>query len=81
MHHLRVSTDDARRTLVMHRDEARVLVNLGSESSSFDLLKGEMLCLASRDDLTPDGKRIELPPMTLVLMMSTTEEVEDRQVQ
>ena len=39
MHHLLVSTDDRRRTLVMQRDEARIVVNFGTEPYAFDLLE------------------------------------------
>ena len=49
MHHLMVSSDDKRMTLVMQREEARILVNLGTEPQHFDLLDGECLCLISSD--------------------------------
>jgi maltooligosyltrehalose trehalohydrolase len=80
MHHLIVSTDDTRRTLVMQRDEARIFVNFGEQPYRFDLLTGERLCLASRDGIEVKNNAIELPKMTLAILLSTTEEVEDRQV-
>jgi maltooligosyltrehalose trehalohydrolase len=80
MHHLLVSTDDKRRTLVMHRDEARIVVNFGERTYSFDLLDGERLCLCSRNELEVKDGRLELPAMTLAVLLSTTEQVEDREV-
>jgi len=80
MQHLLVSSDEARRTLVMVRDEARVVVNLGGEAYAFDLLEGEKLTLVSRDGLAVADGKLELPGMTLAVLMSTTEEAEDREV-
>ena len=80
MHRLRVSTDDVARTLVMQRDEARILVNMGAEPYGFDLLEGEELCLISRAEIGVVENRLELPGMTLAVLMSTTEQMEDRQV-
>jgi maltooligosyltrehalose trehalohydrolase len=80
MHRLRVSSNDATRVLVMQRDEARVLVNLGTGATSFDLLDGEKLCLISRPEIGVKEGRVELPGMTLAVLMSTTEQMEDRQV-
>ena len=77
---LEVSSSDTARTLVMERDEARVLVNLGTERFAFDLLEGERLALASRPDTSTQDGRLELPAMTLAVLMSTKEAVEDRQV-
>jgi maltooligosyltrehalose trehalohydrolase len=75
-----VSTDDNRKTLVMQRDEARTLVNFGDQPYSFDLLEGEKLWLVSRSEVAVEGNAIELPGMTLAVLMSTTEQMEDRQV-
>ncbi len=80
MQHLRVSTDDARRTLVMQRDEARIVVNLGQQSYSFLMLEGEQLNLVSRDGIAPRDGCIELPPMSMAVLMSTAEQTEDREV-
>jgi maltooligosyltrehalose trehalohydrolase len=80
MHHLMVSTDDKRKTLVMQRDEARILVNFGEQPYSFDLLDGESLSLVSRDGVDVKDNAIELPGMTLAVFLSTTEQVEDREV-
>ena len=41
MHQLRVSSDEETRTLVMQREEARVLINLGNAPRTFAMLKGE----------------------------------------
>jgi len=78
---LLVSSDDGRRTLVMVRDEARVVVNLGAEPYQFDLLDGEELSVVSREGLAIADGKMELPGMTLAVLMSTTEEAEDREVQ
>ena len=74
-----VETDDERMTLVMERDEARILVNFGKASYSFMLLPGEKLELVSREGLAVQDNAIELPPMTLAVLMSPREEVENRQ--
>jgi maltooligosyltrehalose trehalohydrolase len=80
MHHLMVSSDDKRMTLVMQREEARILVNLGTETQHFDLLDGEGLCLVSRLGIDIAGNAIELPGMTLAVLLSPSENVEDREV-
>jgi maltooligosyltrehalose trehalohydrolase len=80
MHKMLVSSDDAKRTLVMQREEARVMLNLGEENANFAMLDGEKMCLASREGVEPSGGRIELPPMTLAVLMSTTEDMEDRRM-
>ncbi|HTV08911.1 MAG TPA: malto-oligosyltrehalose trehalohydrolase [Candidatus Aquilonibacter sp.] len=79
-HHLLVSTNDERRTLVMQRQEARVLINLGDQPYSFALLEGEELRLISRDGIGVKDNSLNLPPMTLAVLMSPSEEVEDREV-
>lgn len=80
MHELLVSHDDVRRTLVMQRGQARILINLGSDTQSFDLLHGEELKLSSRAELVPDGNVFELPGMSIAVLMSSSEEAEDRLV-
>jgi maltooligosyltrehalose trehalohydrolase len=80
MHRLMVSTDDTRKTLVMQRDEMRILVNFGEQPYTFDLLAGEQLCVISREGLGINGHALDLPGMTLAVLASTTEEVEDREV-
>jgi len=80
MHHLMVSTDDKRKTLVMQREEARILVNFGDQPYSFDLLDKEEVHLISRPEIKAADNAIELPGMTLAVLFSTTETVEDRQV-
>lgn len=78
--HLLVYTDDERRTLVMERDEARILVNLGEEPQTFALLRGEKLELISRNNLGERDNSVELPPMTMAVLMSSGYEMENRQV-
>jgi maltooligosyltrehalose trehalohydrolase len=80
MHHLQVSTDDLRRTLVMQRDEARILINMGKEPYTFGLLEGEKLELISREGIGVIDNCLHLPPMTMAALMSPREDVEDRQV-
>lgn len=80
MHHLEVSTNGERRTLVMARDEARILINLGQEPYKFSLLKGEKLELTSREGLSVRDNQMDLPPMTIAILLSTSEEAENRQV-
>jgi len=80
MHQIRVSTDDAQKTLVMQRDEVRVLANFGEKAYYFELLEGEELCLVSRDGVGVANGGIKLPAMTLAVLLSTTEQVEDREV-
>lgn len=80
MHRLHVSSDEERRTLVMARDEARIVINFGDQAYRFALLKGEKLELISREGIGVSEEQLELPPMTLAVLMSTSEEVENRQV-
>ena len=80
MQHLLVSTDDARRTLVMVRDEVRVVVNFGTEDYTVDLLEEECLRASSRAGLAAQSNKLQLPPMTLAVLTSTTEQAEDREV-
>jgi len=80
MQHLLVSSDEDRRTLVMVRDEARVVANLGDGPYVFDLLEEETLTLVSRDGVSEEDGRVELPGMTFAVLMSTTEQAEDREV-
>ena len=80
MQHLMVSSDEMRRSLVLVRDEARIVVNLGTEVYAFDLLEGEALKLVSRDGVGVKDNKMELPGMTLAVLMSTTEQAEDREV-
>lgn len=79
-HRLLVSTNEERRTLVMERDAARILINFGDEPYGFGLLEGEKLELISREGTGVRDNYLELPPMTLAVLMSPTEDVEDRQV-
>ncbi|MDE1162964.1 MAG: malto-oligosyltrehalose trehalohydrolase [Acidobacteriaceae bacterium] len=81
MHHLRVSSDDARRLLTMQRDAVRIMANLGTTEWSIDLLKGEQLCLSSRAELAPKSNSLTLPPMTLIVLESSAEDVENREVE
>lgn len=80
MHRLQVFLDEKHRTLVMTREEARVVINLGKEPYSFDLLDGEALKLISRDGIETSGTSLDLPAMTVAVFMSSSEDVENRQV-
>lgn len=80
MQHLMVSSDEGRRTLVMVRDEVRVVANLGDRMYAFDLLAGEELRLVSRAGLAAKDGRFELPGTTLAVLMSSSEESENREV-
>jgi maltooligosyltrehalose trehalohydrolase len=64
----------------MARGQARVLINFGKECQTFHLLEGEKLELTSREGLREADGRLDLPPMTLAVLMSPSEEVENRQV-
>ena len=77
---LEIKSDDAARTLTMERDEARIVLNLGEQPHSFDLLEGEQLKLVSRAGVEVRNDSIELPPVTLAILMSSRESVQDRQV-
>ena len=80
MHHLLVSTDNKRRTLMMQREEIRIAANLGTEPYIVELLEGEGLALMSREGIDLKGNTVELPPMTLAVLESTQEQREDREV-
>ncbi len=80
MHHLVVARDDEQRTLSMVRDEARVLINFGEKAVTFELLQGEQLELVSQAGQRTENNHFVLPPMSLAVLLSTTEEAEDRQV-
>lgn len=80
MHHILVFSDAERRTLVMERDEARVVINLGKENYRFELLKGEELKLVSRVGLEVKDNTVYLPAMTIAILLSPTDEVEERRV-
>jgi maltooligosyltrehalose trehalohydrolase len=64
----------------MTRDEARILINFGDDDATFDLLEGERLELISREQNGTVGDHLVLSPMTLAVLLSTTEETEDRRV-
>ena len=80
MQHLMVSSDERKQTLALQRDEVRIVLNLGVESYGFELLEGEELRLVSREGLGVRDNTMELPGMTLAVLMSTTEEAEEREV-
>ncbi len=80
MHHVLVSTNNERQTLVMERDEARIVINFGEEPYKFGLLEGEKLNLVSREGIEAEGDSLVLPPMTMAVLRTPMEEVEDRQV-
>jgi len=81
LHQLQVSSDEERRTLVLVRGEARIFVNFGEQPYTFALLESEKLVLTSREGVSVrDGSYVDLPPMTLAVLMSTTEATENRMV-
>ena len=80
MHHLRVSCAAESKTLIMERDEARVVINFGDKPYSVWLLEGERLDLVSREGLSAEGGKVELPGTTLAVLISSTYDVENRQV-
>jgi maltooligosyltrehalose trehalohydrolase len=81
MQHLMVSTDEVHKTLVMQRDEARVVVNFGTEVYPFQMLEGEEVRLLSDKALKVVENRIEVLPMTMAVLLSSTEQTEDREVE
>jgi maltooligosyltrehalose trehalohydrolase len=81
MQHLVVSTDEEKKTLVMERDQIRIVVNLGTEMYSFKLLDTEELELASKEEVKLRGECVDLPGMSMAVLISTTEATENRQVQ
>ena len=81
MHRIIVVTDEQRKTVVMERDEARIVINFGEEPYDFTLLEGEKLVLTSRDGVEVKDNQLGVPPMTLAIFMSTSEDVENRQVE
>jgi len=80
MQHLLINSDDAKRTLEMQRDEVRIFVNLGDHPYAFHLLAGEQLLLASRREIAVVENSIELPPMTISVLMCTAAQRADRDV-
>ena len=80
MHHVQVITDEEKQTLVMQRDEARILINFGDKAQRFSLLEGEQQELVSRESIQVHDNQLELPPMTLAVLLSSVEDAENRQV-
>jgi maltooligosyltrehalose trehalohydrolase len=80
MQHLKISASEEHRTLVMQRDEVRVFVNLGEQSYAFELLEGEEVELISCENTGVQENKITLPAMSMALMLSTTEQMQNRQV-
>jgi len=80
LHSLRVSTDDSKKTVVLQRDEVRILANLGAEHSRFDLLPGEELNLISISGFGVQGSALVLPTMSLAVLISAKEQSEEREV-
>jgi maltooligosyltrehalose trehalohydrolase len=80
MQRLGISTDSERLTLVMQREEARIVLNLGEQAFPFSLLEGEELCLVSREGVETKDGWLSLPGMSMAVLMSTEEQTEDRAV-
>jgi maltooligosyltrehalose trehalohydrolase len=81
MHRLEVSSNEEAGTLVMVREAVRVFVNFGNKPYTFALLETEKLELISREGVVPRDGYLDLPPMTLAVLMSTMESVENRSVE
>ncbi len=81
MHRLEVSSEEDARRLVMVREAVRVFVNFGDKPYTFELLEAEKLELISREGVTPRDGYLDLPPMTLAVLLSTMESVENRSVE
>jgi maltooligosyltrehalose trehalohydrolase len=67
--HLKLEYDREQRWLVMLRGSVRVLINLGEQSVRFNVTEPERLRLCSRA-LHIDDASLELPPMTLAVLMT-----------
>ncbi len=80
MHHNVVSVDVEQRLVILERDQARIVTNFGERSCTLPLLEGEKPVLLSRDGLTMCAKCIQLPAMTMAILMTPAEEVENRQL-
>ena len=78
LHHLQVFTDENARTIVVQREEARIVTNFGDQPYDFALLDGESLKLLSRDGITVQDGHLNLPPMTYALFLSSRQAFEDR---
>lgn len=80
LNHIVVASHEDERILVLERDEVRVLVNFGTQPYRFALLPGEMLKLMSRESVGIQDDGLDLPGMTLAVLMTTREELENRLV-
>jgi len=80
MHHLVVVANEEHRTLVLQRDEARIVLNFGEDPYAFSLLEGEKLVLSSREDLKLQNNQVDLPPVTMAVLLSTPEALANRLV-
>jgi maltooligosyltrehalose trehalohydrolase len=80
MHHLHVSTDDRINTVVLQRDEIRIVANIGAEVYRFNLLAGEELKLVSAAGVEIRNNALSLPAMSLAVLISTKEQAEEREV-
>ncbi len=80
MHRLVVSSDAVKKTLMMQRGEARIFANFGESPFTFHLLDGEQIALISRLEIAPEGRSLTIPPITIAVLLSDPEEVEDREV-
>lgn len=78
--HLSTYADEDKRILVLERDEARFLLNFGDQPYTFALLPGEELKLVSRIGIGTTAGELELPGVTLAVLMSDREAMENRQV-
>ncbi len=72
--HTTVRYDEGKRWLAMDRGGVQVFLNLGEEASSFDVPEGFRVALASRDGIGVVEGKVLLPPDTLAVLSSESEE-------
>lgn len=68
--HVKVRFDEAGRWLVMDRSTLRVALNLGASAVRFDDCKGYTILLRSRDDVSLEGRSLNLPPARVAILSS-----------
>jgi maltooligosyltrehalose trehalohydrolase len=67
--HMDVQFDGKMMSLTMTRGSVRTLLNLGKAPVVLPVLEGEQVRLATREDISIAGDSIELPPMSLAILM------------
>ena len=74
MGHIKVRFSEEDRWLAMERGGVQVLVNLGDMDANFEAPGGFRVALVSRGGVAGDGGRILLPPNTLAVLSSESEQ-------